>query len=129
MYIDSDRREIYYIGSAARDGRSFRARFKEELHLPTTTLCSELRNLGVNIETLSLKVAPIKSVIDNSRKVNEVDVVKIEMSLICATEPLYDPHGPMHAKKNFIIENIGNRDPLPEFLRMRKRQKCRKHVL
>ncbi len=131
MYIDPDEREIYYIGSASREKElPFKARFKEELRLPTTTFCNELRNLGVNIETLSIKVALINLVIDNSRKINEVNVVKqIEMPLICVTGPLYDPHGPVYAKRDVIIKNTGNHQPLPKFLRMRQRQQCRKYML
>ena len=97
MYLDSDEREIYYIESASREKeRPFKAKFKEELYPPTTTVCSELHNLGVNIDMLSLKVALIKSVTYNSRQIDEINVARqIEMPLICATGPLYDPHGPV----------------------------------
>lgn len=44
----------------------------------------------------------------------EIDTKRIEKLLICATGPIYDPHGPAHAKEDFVIHNSGKFSPLLE---------------
>jgi len=128
MYTHSDKRKIVYIGETGRKGpRSFRQRLRERILSSTTPFCSELSALGINIDSLYLKVASIKRVIDKGRMMNEVDwtlLRRIEMALTCATDPVYDPHGPTHAKEDFEIHNTGNPSPLHELLKMMKGQEC-----
>jgi len=120
---------IAYIGETSRTSeRAFRQRAKEEL-LPPSKFCNEMKNINVDVDSLELKVAPVESITIDGKAVVEIDTKRLEKLLTCATAPLYDPHGPAHAKEDFDIHNSGNLHPLHECYSMKKGDecKCRSH--
>lgn len=124
MYIHQ-REKIAYVGETAREGdRPFRKRAKEEL-LPDTRFCNAFKGLGIDVDSLELKVARVESLVINGNVVVEIDTKRIEKLLICATAPLYDPHRPEHAKEDFELRNSGKLSPLLESYAMKKGEECR----
>jgi hypothetical protein len=134
-----DNKKIAYIGETITATRvAFRNEIRRQIVPPEATfrknVNEKLSIYGKELDSLEIKVGIIDSWLMNDERLiidgNEVSTItesklrKIETALTCATDPLYNPHNPAHAKEDFLIQNSGYPTPLLESYKMKKDEKC-----